>query len=221
MSQKVQIKHVKNVTHDVKQLRLEKPRGFVFEPGQATGVKVDKEGWREEERPFTFTSLPAWNDLELTIKIYPDHHGVTEQVGELQVGDALLIDEPWGTIQYRGRGTFIAGGAGVTPFIAILRALAADNSLEGHRLVFSNKTEEDIILRDEFDGMGDLVKTYVLTREQKPQIGYGRIDKRFLEANISDFSQNFYVCGPEKMVADVNEALEALGAHPDSLVFEQ
>jgi len=56
---------------------------------------------------------------------------------------------------------------------------------------------------------------------QRRAVHTWRIDKRFLEANISDFSQNFYVCGPEKMVAEVNEALEALGAHPDSLVFEQ
>lgn len=221
MSEKVEIKQVTNVTHDVRQFRLEKPQGFDFEPGQATSVRVDKDGWREEERPFTFTSLPSWDDLEFTIKVYPDHHGVTEQVGQLQSGDALLIDEPWGTIQYRGPGTFIAGGAGVTPFIAILRALAADDNLDGHRLIFSNKTEADIILRDEFDAMSNLAKTYVLTKEQKAQFGYGRIDERFLEENISDFSQHFYVCGPEKMVANINEALEGLGAKPDSLVFEK
>jgi len=221
MSEKVEIKQVTNVTHDVRQFRLEKPQGFDFEPGQATSVRVDKDGWREEERPFTFTSLPDWDDLEFTIKVYPDHHGVTEQVGQLQSGDALLIDEPWGTIQYRGPGTFIAGGAGVTPFIAILRALAADDNLDGHRLIFSNKTEADIILRDEFDAMSNLAKTYVLTKEQKAQFGYGRIDERFLEENISDFSQHFYVCGPEKMVANINEALEGLGAKPDSLVFEK
>jgi len=221
MSEKVEIKQVTNVTHDVRQFRLEKPQGFDFEPGQATSVRVDKDGWREEERPFTFTSLPDWDDLEFTIKVYPDHHGVTEQVGQVQSGDALLIDEPWGTIQYRGPGTFIAGGAGVTPFIAILRALAADDNLDGHRLIFSNKTEADIILRDEFDAMSNLAKTYVLTKEQKAQFGYGRIDERFLEENISDFSQHFYVCGPEKMVANINEALEGLGAKPDSLVFEK
>lgn len=122
MSAKVRIKAAEYVTHNVRRFDVDKPSGFTFEPGQATEVSIDKDGWRDEKRSFTFTALPEWDDLQFTIKIYPDHHGVTEQLGKLEVGDALILDEPWGTIQYKGPGTFIAGGAGITPFIAILRA---------------------------------------------------------------------------------------------------
>jgi ferredoxin-NADP reductase len=111
---------------------VQKPEGYRFEPGQATLVSIDRPRWEKEKRPFTFTSLNDWPDLELTTKIYPDLHGVTEQLGALEVGDRLLIEDPWGTIQYKGPGTFIAGGAGVTPFIAILRALARDGRLAGN-----------------------------------------------------------------------------------------
>ena len=223
MSSKVKIKAAEYVTHNVRRFDVEKPPGWAFEPGQATEVSIDKEGWRDEKRPFTFTSLPEWEDLQFTIKIYPDHGGVTEQLGKLEVGDTLLLEEPWGTIQYKGPGTFIAGGAGVTPFIAILRALERDGKLEGHSLLFSNNTERDIILREEFDAMDGLATTYVLSAEDedKPGLVRGLIDKNFLKENISDFGQHFYVCGPDQMVNDINKALKELGAEPDALVFEK
>ena len=134
----------------------------LFEPGQATDVSIDRDGWRDDKHPFTFTSLPDWNELQFTIKIYPDHHGLTEQIGGLDVGDRFIIGDAWGTIQYKGKGTFIAGGAGVTPFIAILRDLAARDRIAGHRLIFANRTEEDIILKQEFDDMEGLETIYVV-----------------------------------------------------------
>lgn len=118
MSYKVQIKDIHQVTHDVKRFTVEKPEGFEFEPGQATELSINKESWRDEKRPFTFTSLNENPNLEFVIKIYPGHDGVTKQIGQLKEGDSFLIGDPWGTIQYKGQGVFLAGGAGVTPFIA-------------------------------------------------------------------------------------------------------
>ncbi len=209
------------VTHDVVRLTLDKPDGFEFKPGQATDVALDRDGWRDEERPFTFTSLNAWPDLEFTIKVYPDHDGVTEQIGKLEAGNRLLVGDPWGTIEYRGPGCFIAGGAGVTPFIAILRERAASGELAGNTLIFSNKAERDIILRDEFDAMEDLECLFTVTDEPGSDLARGKIDKAFLETHVKDFSQPFYVCGPPEMISDVTDALKELGADPDSVVLEE
>lgn len=65
MAHTVKIIDTESVTHDVKKLTFEKPKGYEFEPGQATEVAIDKEGWRDEKRPFTFTSLNAEEHLEL------------------------------------------------------------------------------------------------------------------------------------------------------------
>ena len=221
MAHSVRIIDAEYVTHDVRRFRFERPAGFDFEPGQATEVAIDREGWRDEKRPFTFTGLRAWDHLEFTIKIYPGHDGVTNQLGSLKEGDALLIDEPWGTIQYKGKGTFIAGGAGVTPFIAILRDLADRGEIAGHRLIFSNRTERDIILRETWEAMDGLDCLFVVTDQPESSLSGGRIDREFLKSNIRDFGQRFYVCGPDKMVADIKAALEQLGAKPDALVFEK
>ena len=220
MAHSVRIVDVAEVTHDVRRLTVEKPDGFSFEPGQATDVAIDRNGWREERRPFTFTSLNDWPTLEFTIKIYPEHDGVTEQIGSLGAGDWLLIDEPWGAIRYKGKGCFIAGGAGVTPFVAILRNLRAKGELDGNMLVFSNKAERDIILRPEFEAMEGLRCVFTVTDQPGSDLSEGRIDKAFLKKHVPDFDREFYVCGPPEMVEDVSASLEALGAKPDSIVFE-
>ena len=218
---KVKIKKIEKVTHDVKRFTLERPEGYNFVSGQATEVAVNKKEWDQERRPFTFTALNEDPDLEFTIKIYNDHDGVTRQIGKLSPGDELLIHDVWGTIQYKGPGIFIAGGAGVTPFISILRMLYKQGKIEGHKLLFSNKRSRDIILREEFQRM--LGKDFItnLTREDHPGQLSRRIDKRYLKEKISDFAQHFYVCGPESFVEDVSGALRQLGADTDSIVFEE
>lgn len=223
MSYTVKINSIEHVTHDVKQFQFEKPEGYSFTPGQATDVSINKEGWEDEKRPFTFTSLNEDPYLQFTIKIYEDHDGVTEQIGKLQVGDEFIIDDPWGTIEYTGPGVFLAGGAGVTPFIAIFRDLNKKDKLDGNTLIFSNKTAKDVILQDEFEAiLGDDFMS-VLTDEDAPGHIFtdGFIDKDFLALQIDDFDQPFYVCGPMKFNENMMNYLKDLGADPDSLVFEE
>lgn len=224
MPTRMNIIKLRKITHNVRRYTLERPDGFSFEPGQATEVSIDRDGWRERKRPFTFTGLADAPELEFTIKSYFDHDGVTKALWELAAGDGLLLREPWGTITYKGRGTFIAGGAGVTPFIAILRALDRDGRLGGHRLIVSNRKAADIILREEFEAMQGLDVTWVLTDDpdaDAPNIVHGRINEDFLKRRMHDISQQFYLCGPDPMVKDLRDALEGLGAATDALVWEK
>jgi ferredoxin-NADP reductase len=217
----ITIRSIEPVTHDVRHYRCDKPDGYSFQPGQATEVRLDRDGWRDEARPFTFTSLPADEQLEFTIKSYPDHDGVTEQLGLAAAGDRLIIGDSWGAITDKGPGTFIAGGAGVTPFIAILRQRLADGALDGCHLIFSNLTERDIIMRSEFESMPGLRTTFLVTDEPGSPLAADLLDKAALERLVDDVDQPFYVCGPPPMVEDLTEALESLGAAPDSVTFEE
>lgn len=220
MEHTVKILEINQITHDVKEFVTEKPEGFEYVPGQATVVSINKEGLKDEKRPFTFTSLNEDKNLEFTIKIYPEKHGVTDSMDELKEGDELIINNPWGAIQYKGPGYFIAGGAGITPFIAILRQLKKDGKVDGNMLFFSNKTREDVILEDELkDILGDNV-VLTLTREKHPDYHYGYIDEDFLKKHISDFNKHFYVCGTPEMTKEIGKTLEKLGASTDSIVFE-
>ena len=211
------------VTHDVERFILEKPKNYKFLSGQATKIYIDKEKWKKKGRPFTFTSLNEDKVLEFTIKEYPKHKGVTQQLSKLKSGDKMIITRPFGTIRYKGKGVFIAGGAGVTPFISILRNLKKQNKIKGNKLIFSNKEAKDIILEKEFIDMfkassKDLI--FTLTREKNKNYYYGRIDKKFLKKHVKNFKQNFYVCGPPKFVGTISQTLEDLGAKVDSVIFE-
>ena len=209
------------VTHDVNRYRLEKPEGYRFKPGQATDVSINKTKWREEKRPFTFTCLNGDPFLEFTIKSYRDHDGVTKELGNLHPGDELIIRDVWGAIEYKGAGYFIAGGAGITPFIAILRQLHKDRKLDDNKLFFSNKTSRDIILKDEFATMMGEHAKFVITNEPDSLYYNGYINEEFLRKEVTDFSRNFYLCGPPKMVEALTETLQKLGASTDSVVFEK
>jgi ferredoxin-NADP reductase len=200
---------------------VEKPDGYTFVPGQATEVAINKPEWKNEKRPFTFTSLNEWPYLEFTIKGYPSHKGVTDALHKLSAGDELLLHDVWGAISYKGEGVFVAGGAGITPFIAIFRQLYKDNKIEGNKLIFSNKTSSDIILKDEFEKMlgNNFIK--VLTEESVPGIYNKRIDKQYLKDTIKNFNQHFYVCGPEKFTEAITNDLVELGADVQEVVIEK
>ena len=217
----VKIISVEPVTHDVKRFTIQKPEGFKFKPGQATEVSINTPALKNEKRPFTFTSLNDNKHLEFTIKIYDSHNGVTKELGKLKHGDELIIRDVWGAIEYKGEGVFIAGGAGVTPFIAILRQLQADNKIANNKLIFTNKTEKDIILKKEFNEM--LGKNFINTLTDEKKEGYenDRIDYTFLKEKIDNFKQHFYVCGPPQFVTAISEALTQLGAKTDTVVFEK
>jgi ferredoxin-NADP reductase len=221
MNHIVKILEIENVTHDVKRFRLEKPGNYNFIPGQATEVSINKVGWQEERRPFTFTSLNESPYLEFVIKIYSDHPGVTNELNSLKPGDELIVRDIWGAIEYKGPGYFIAGGAGITPFIAILRQLKKDNGLKGNKLFFSNKTDSDIILQKELTSMLNDNAVYTTTDEPSKAHHNGFINEQFLKEHVDDFSKHFYLCGPPRMIEALQQILTKLGASPEAVVFEK
>lgn len=209
------------ITHNVKRFQTSRPESYPIKPGQTTDIVINLPEWEKERKPFTFTGLNSWDFLEFTIKIYPDHHGVTNQLGKLKIGDELFIHDAFGAIEYKGEGTFIAGGAGVTPFIAIFRQLQKDGKLGNNQLIFSNKTSKDIILKDEFEKMlgNNFINT--LTDEKTAQYDNTKINKFYLKGKIKDLSKYFYVCGPLPMIDAIFGDLEKLGVDKNKIVIDQ
>jgi ferredoxin-NADP reductase len=216
----VKILDIKQVTHDVKRFQVEKPLGYSFIPGQATEVSINKPELKNEKRPFTFTCLNKEPYLEFTIKIYSSRKGVTNELGKLKPGSELIIRDVWGAINYKGKGVFIAGGAGITPFISIFRDLQAKNEIAGNKLLFANKTKADIILENELRSFLGKHFINILSDEKADGYFHGMISVDFLEANIDDFSRKFYVCGPPPMMDAVLKHLANLGVAENSITLE-
>lgn len=216
----VEIISVEKVTHDVRRFRTGKPEGYTFIPGQATELSVNLPELRNEKRPFTFTSLNSEPYLEFTIKIYPSHNGVTKVLGTLMPGSELIIRDVWGAINYKGTGLFIAGGAGITPFISIFRDLYTRNELHGNTLIFANKTKADIILEDELREMLGNAFINVLSDEKDDDHLYGFVTKDIIKPYITTPEMNVYLCGPPPMMDLVKQHLAVLNIKENSIVLE-
>lgn len=217
----VRILNIEEVTHDVKRFHVEKPSGYVFKPGQATEVSINTSSLRDEKRPFTFTSLNSSPFLEFTIKIYSQRNGITNELGKLKPGAELILRDVWGDISYKGEGIFIAGGAGITPFISILRDIKSKNAIADNILIFANKTKSDIICEDELRSMLGNNFINILSDEKLDGYYNGLITPEFLKANLPVFFKNFYLCGPPPLLESLLTQLKGMGIGNELIVMEK
>ncbi|WP_299047073.1 FAD-binding oxidoreductase [uncultured Tateyamaria sp.] len=214
------LREITPLTHDTHRYVFDRPKDLNFEPGQAADLYLTQDGWRDEGRPFTFTSLPKDDHLEFVIKSYPDHDGVTARLPTQAPGTAFCLDDVRGAISDQGPGVFLAAGAGITPFTPILRARAQAGSVTGCHLIFSNTRAADIILRGEWAVMEGLRVDHVLAEEDAPGLHHGQVDATFLREQVQDFDTTFYVCGPPGYVDAMRDALRASGVDDSAMVIE-
>lgn len=220
MTHQIELLETVPLTPDTAHYVFSKPEGYEFKPGQATDLAIDRDGWRNEERPFTFTSAPEAPVLSFVIKSYPDHEGVTNELPDLKPGDTVKVSDPWGAIEDKGPGTFIAGGAGITPFLGILRDRARQGDLDGCHLIFANKSTEDIILYPLWEGLEDLRTTYLVEHDAEDGQREGQIDAALLDDVVGDWGGRFYVCGPPAMEDTVAKLLKKRGVSDERLIRE-
>lgn len=221
MGQVVKIISIKHLTHDVLQIIAHKPANLTYIPGQAVDISINKIGWEKELRAFTFTSLPTDEKIEFTIKTYPTHKGVTQQLLSLKTGDELVLHEVFGNIQYKGEGIFIAGGAGITPFIAIFKQLEEANKVGNNKLIFANKTKADIILEDHFNKMLGKNFINILSKEAIEGYEHGFITSDLIKKSMDKHTKYFYICGPEPMMEAIEKLLLTLGIENEFIVMEK
>ncbi|HTH55560.1 MAG TPA: hypothetical protein VL728_05905 [Cyclobacteriaceae bacterium] len=220
MSHIVKIISIERATHDVLRIATEKPTGYSFVSGQATDVSVNKPQWQDEKRAFTFTSLPSDDHLEFTIKTYPAKQGVTNQLLHLKKGDELILQDVFGDISYKGEGLFIAGGAGITPCIAILRLLYAQKKIGSNKLIFANKTKADIINEIELRKYLGTNFVNVLSDEKADGYEHGFITEGLIKTNNQGTDKFFYLCGPPPMMDAVEKQLANMNIKSENIIKE-
>ncbi|HTH83456.1 MAG TPA: FAD-binding oxidoreductase [Mucilaginibacter sp.] len=217
---KVKVLKTEYVTHNVKHFVVERPANYDFISGQATDVSINKPALENELRPFTFTCVNSAPNLEFMIKIYTDHDGVTNKLGKIEPGDELIVHDVFGAINYKEPGLFIAGGAGITPFVSILRQLKMDGKLEDNTLLFANHTEGDIILKDELSNMLGPNFINIISHPELPGTKAQTIDRELLEKYVHGQS-NYYICGPDAFVDAMVKYLKELGVQQSQIVIEE
>ncbi len=138
-----------------------------------------------------------------------------------KVGDELILYKAFGSIDYKGEGVFIAGGAGITPFLAIFKQLAKENKIGNNKLIFANKTKADIIDREILkDLLGDNFIN-VLSEEEVSGYEHGYVSAELLKKVSNDNLKYFYLCGPRPMMKAVEEHFSSLGIEDSNVIKER
>ncbi len=175
--------------------------------GQFAFLKADD---REGAHPFTISS--TWHDdghLVFSIKGLGDY---TRKLPDLlRVGQALTIEGPYGRFDFQSdltRQIWIAGGVGITPFIARLQALAPIRNGSDVDLFYSTAAPDDDFIaqvRDLATQAG--VRVHLLVT---PRDGLLTLDR--LTELVPDWIEaEIWFCGPAQFGRSLHEAMVARG----------
>ncbi|KAK4792177.1 hypothetical protein SAY86_022612 [Trapa natans] len=190
-----------------------------------------KDGQGEEViKPYTPTTLDSDVGIfELVIKMYPQGR-MSHHFREMSVGDYLAVKGPKGRFRYqpgqvRAFG-MLAGGSGITPMFQVARAiLESPNDKTKLHLIYANVTYEDILLKEELEGLAttypDQFKVYYVLN-QPPEVwdgGVGFVSKEMIQNHLPAPGPGVQIlrCGPPPMNKAMAAHLEALGYSPDML----
>ncbi|HET6983263.1 MAG TPA: ferredoxin reductase [Myxococcaceae bacterium] len=216
-------------------LVLEVPDWPGHEAGQHVDVRLTAPDGYQAQRSYSIASPPEDHDqVSITVERIEEGEVSPYLTDALMEGDSLELRGPiggyfvWST-EMGGPLFLVAGGSGICPLMAMIRHRAALGSRVPTRLLYSSRSQEDILYRNELDqlaGRGDgLEVSYTLTRSQPPGWrGYSRrIDRPMLaEAGFTPAQRPLcMVCGPTPLVEAVATALVELGNPADRVKTER
>ncbi len=223
-NQRYTVNKVTGVGQDTYAIDLSPGKGLVFPyaPGQFAFVTFHSEALPLERHPWTISSTPTRPEsLVFTIKCSGDF---TARISRLRPGDTADVDGPYGLFSYLAHAqdpnrelVMIAGGVGITPMLSMLRYMADTGDRRKTTLVWSNRTEANILYREELKSLESKLENlsihHVLTRQKEYQGPSGHLDKTRLTDLLSGCSRvaAVFVCGPPPMMDNVRRALKRIG----------
>ncbi|KAF4973427.1 hypothetical protein FSARC_252 [Fusarium sarcochroum] len=192
--------------------------------GQHVTIKADVDG-ETVARSYTPVSNNADRGvLELVIKAYPDGKLTSGYLAKLESGDEVLFRGPKGAMRYQPnlckKIGMIAGGTGITPMFQVIRAICEhDRDTTEISLIYANRTEQDILLRDELDTFArrypkNFKVYYLLDKPPKNwKFGSGFVTQDLMKERLPapGLDTKVFLCGPPGMVNASKKSLVDLG----------
>ena len=220
-------------TPRVRSIVLDAPEWAGHRPGQHVDVRLTAEDGYQAERSYSIASAPEDPHLVLTVERLDDGEVSPYLVGELQPGDKLELRGPVGgyfvwTVEVGGPVLLVAGGSGVVPLMAMLRHRVASGDATAFRLLYSSRSLDEVIYRDELERLAandGIEVVHTLTRSQ-PE-GWTGYSRRIDEGMLREVSwpreerPRVYVCGPTRLVESVANTLVGMGHDPDRVKTER
>ncbi len=221
-------------TPRTKSLFLEVPGWEGHRAGQHVDVRLTAEDGYQAERSYSIASAPENGRVELLVERLDDGEVSPYLTDELRMGDGLELRGPiggwfaWET-EEGGPLLLVAGGSGIAPLMAMVRHRKAAGSDAPVRLLYSSRSYEEVIFREELEALAAederLEITHTLTRST-PE-GWTGYDRRIDQAMLSDVVYApedrplAFVCGPTPLVETVATALVGLGQDPTRIKTER
>ena len=213
-------------TPQVKTIVLTAPDWPGHRAGQHVDVRLTAEDGYQAQRSYSIASPPEDERLAITVERLDDGEVSPYLAEELVVGDKLELRGPIGgyfvwEAEHGGPLLLVGGGSGVVPLMCMLRHRAAAAPTVPARLLYSARSLDDVINREEL-GRFDVV--YTLTREQPSGwTGYARrVDAEILREVADPGAAGLaYVCGPTRFVETVADGLVGIGYAPERVRTER
>jgi ferredoxin-NADP reductase len=234
---KWQIGRVADITPEtprVASLHIDVPDWPGHLAGQHVDVRLTAEDGYQAQRSYSIASPPESDRVAITVERLDDGEVSPYLVGELRKDDSIELRGPVGGYFVWRAGDprpvlLVAGGSGVVPLMAMIRHRALAGSKAPMRLLYSSRTFDDVIYREELDGLasGDTALTvlHTLTRSQPPGWrGYSRrLDRQMIEDIAWPSAQQpaVFVCGPTPFVEAAATLLVERGYEPGSIKTER
>src|ERR1700730_10131399 len=222
-------------TTRAKSITLDLPTWLGHRAGQHVDVRLTAEDGYQAERSYSIASPPEEQPhVRLTVERLDDGEVSPYLTEELRIGDTLDLRGPIGgyfvwEARLGGPLLLIAGGSGIVPLIAMIRHRAAIGSTVPTRLLYSSRSYDDVIYRDELDRLVSsttmLEVVHTLTRAQPPGwTGYHRrIDTTLLRevAWPSEQRPLAFICGPTPFVETAATSLVEMRYEPARIRTER
>lgn len=213
-------------------IRITRHSEFAFEPVQYTKLSLDTgsgDGSFDDSRPMSLASSPTREYLEYGVRV--SESAFKQTFVDLEPGDEVLVEGPRGdfVLDSDRPAVLVAGGIGITPLKGMAE-YAADERLEVPvRLLYSNRTRDEIAYRDELESLAEsnprFEITYTLTREPNESEWSGRrgrIDRSLLETVGRELATPvFYLCGTPGMVRGMRETLRSMAIPSERIQYER
>ena len=215
-------------------LRLDVPAWPGHLAGQHVDVRLTADDGYQAQRSYSIASPPGDSRLAITVERLDDGEVSPYLVGELKVGDKLELRGPiggyfvWKADDARPL-LLIAGGSGIVPLMGMLRHRKAVGNKDLARLLYSSRSIEDIIYKDELDRLTSsddgLTVVHTLTRSQPGGWkGYGRRIDRDMVRDVAwpkEQAPAVFICGPTAFVETAADLLVELGYQPGLIKTER
>ena len=232
----LKVSQINRLTTDSVQISFQNsyPDIFKFKAGQYITLKMMING-NDVRRSYSLSSSPS-SGLEIGVKLVKNGLMSTYLTQRLKVGDSVEVMPPLGNfiLEHKSNSNhYVAfcAGSGITPILSMIKSVTENEPESLFTIVYGNKSRKSVMFANELDYFesnfqSQIFTHYVFSRDKVEGFLNGRIDANILSSlfeshpNLNN-AHSYFICGPGKMIDNVNKFLIDIGCSESNIHFER